>query len=550
MRKRSWFIPIVVSSVTLLGCVSYDSYRPSTQAQAQQVDTRFFPQTGHTVKGRFLQYWDQHGGLSQQGFPISEEMREASQADGKTYTVQYFERAVFELHPENQPPNDVLLSLLGVFQYRQKYPNGAPAQTTSTDNPYKFTETGYTVGGKFRDYWESHGGLAQQGYPISDEFQEKSSLDGKTYTVQYFERAVFELHPENAGTPYEVLLSQLGSFEYKALYDIQMPSVPDPSAGHWRSHLGGSDHYLVWQDEWHLPDANGFVTSDIMGLDVKTNKTFVVANAQDNHSNPQFFSSHHNPQISGSLVVWEDESCSAAKCEYDILGKDLATGTIYQIATGPGYRNHPAIAGRTVIWIEGAEEEKLLAMDLNTNTIIQVTSAFTPTSAVAPLVSDEYIVWSQKGQVDEATSTVPIQLVAYDRKTGKTTTVDQYTQPSVIYSYGGPEGYSFALGDHYVVWQDGYSMTMADLSTGKISLLTADYTSGPTNTGDILILGAHGFTLEVVDLKEGNVKYGKLDDAAVWPAIAGDWVAWLSPGQEPDAVHIHFKLLRKVFAAH
>ena len=37
-----------------------------------------------------------------------------------------------------------------------------------------FTETGKTLGGKFRAYWESHGGLAQQGYPISDEFQEKS----------------------------------------------------------------------------------------------------------------------------------------------------------------------------------------------------------------------------------------------------------------------------------------------------------------------------------------------------------------------------------------
>ena len=71
------------------------------------------------------------------------------------------------------------------------------------------------MGGKFLDYWEQHGGLAQQGYPISDEFQEKSDLDGKTYTVQYFERAVFELHPENQA-PYDVLLSQLGTSEYKA----------------------------------------------------------------------------------------------------------------------------------------------------------------------------------------------------------------------------------------------------------------------------------------------------------------------------------------------
>ena len=69
------------------------------------------------------------------------------------------------------------------------------------------------MGGKFRAYWEQHGGLAQQGYPISDEFTEVSDLNGKPYTVQYFQRAVFELHPENAGTPYEVLLSQLGTFQ-------------------------------------------------------------------------------------------------------------------------------------------------------------------------------------------------------------------------------------------------------------------------------------------------------------------------------------------------
>src|SRR5436305_434257 len=80
--------------------------------------SRTFTETGKTVKGKFLTYWDGHGGLAQQGFPISEEMQEKSDTDGKTYTVQYFERAVFELHPENAAPNDVLLSLLGVFRYR------------------------------------------------------------------------------------------------------------------------------------------------------------------------------------------------------------------------------------------------------------------------------------------------------------------------------------------------------------------------------------------------------------------------------------------------
>src|SRR5437867_12088835 len=48
-----------------------------------------------------------------------------------------------------------------------------------------FRETGKTVCGKFLDYWKSHGGLAQQGYPISNEFKEVSEVNGKTYTVQY-----------------------------------------------------------------------------------------------------------------------------------------------------------------------------------------------------------------------------------------------------------------------------------------------------------------------------------------------------------------------------
>src|SRR4051794_16407708 len=83
----------------------------------------------------------------------------------------------------------------------------ALAQQGQQANCQTFPETGQTVCGKFLTYWQTHGGLAQQGYPISGEFQEKSDLNGQTYTVQYFERAVFEYHPEHKGTSYEVLLS-------------------------------------------------------------------------------------------------------------------------------------------------------------------------------------------------------------------------------------------------------------------------------------------------------------------------------------------------------
>lgn len=174
-----------------------------------------FPETGKTVGGLFLDYWQENGGLAQQGFPISDLVGERSELDGKGYTVQYFERAVFEYHPENEAPYDVLLSQLGTFRYKQKYPQGAPEQKPNTSaGSQLFAETGKRVGGKFLDYWQKNGGLAQQGFPISDEFQEKSELDGKIYTVQYFERSVMELHPENQA-PYDVLLSQLGTFRWK-----------------------------------------------------------------------------------------------------------------------------------------------------------------------------------------------------------------------------------------------------------------------------------------------------------------------------------------------
>jgi uncharacterized protein YkwD len=189
-----------------------------------QAEPRFFAETGHNVKGLFLRYWNDHGGLAQQGYPLTEEFQELSPLDGKTYTVQYFERTIFEHHPEHAgSPYEVLLAQLGTYELRARYPAGPPPGTPNPDNPRFFPETGHTIGGAFRLYWEQHGGLAQQGYPITGEFQEQSALDGRTYTVQYFERAIFEYHPENAGTPFEVLLTQLGKYRLDSRY---------PNGGH------------------------------------------------------------------------------------------------------------------------------------------------------------------------------------------------------------------------------------------------------------------------------------------------------------------------------
>lgn len=114
--------------VALLSMGLTTLFRPLDQLRAlAQPGCQTFNETGKTVCGRFLQYWQQSGALAQQGYPISNEFKEVSDLNGQTYAVQYFERAVFEKHPENAPPYDVLLSQLGTFRFKEKYPNGEPS---------------------------------------------------------------------------------------------------------------------------------------------------------------------------------------------------------------------------------------------------------------------------------------------------------------------------------------------------------------------------------------------------------------------------------------
>jgi hypothetical protein len=84
----------------------------------------------------------------------------------------------------------------------------AAAAPAATD-PYRFPETGHYVSGRFREYFETRGGLYVFGLPITRAYWE-ASTDGKKYLTQYFERARFEYHPENA-QPYDVLLTLLGN---------------------------------------------------------------------------------------------------------------------------------------------------------------------------------------------------------------------------------------------------------------------------------------------------------------------------------------------------
>lgn len=176
---------------------------------ANSPTNRFFPQTGHSVSYAFLTYFDQHGGVDMFGYPRTEELTQ----DGRI--VQWFQRAVFEYHGDSpDPAAQVQERPLGVYLTANRQ---FPAEAPSPDSPTKhfFANTGHEVANGFLAYFNAHGGVASFGYPISGEIPETDS-SGAIHTVQYFQYARFEYHPELVGTPYEVQLGLLGD-EYLGL---------------------------------------------------------------------------------------------------------------------------------------------------------------------------------------------------------------------------------------------------------------------------------------------------------------------------------------------
>ncbi len=179
---------------------------------------RCFRETGSCIEGIFLVYWEAHGGLALNGYPLTEPIQIVLE-DGDTYIVQYCERTRLEYHPENTWPNDVQLGQFGRYIHAPD-----PPAVRLAGGRY-FAETGHNTRAGFRDYWERNGGLAQFGYPLTEEIREQLE-DGRVYTVQYFERARFEYHPENRA-PYDILLGQFG----RRIHDeyngpVRIPGTP------------------------------------------------------------------------------------------------------------------------------------------------------------------------------------------------------------------------------------------------------------------------------------------------------------------------------------
>jgi len=179
-------------------------------AKAQSTDIQFFPETGHSVKGDFLRFYNSvREPKLVYGYPITEQI---TSKDGKT--VQYFQRARFELRADLAENQRVQLTPLGQAAYQPA--NQLNLGNTAGCNVFP---TGYSVCFAFLDFYNANDGAVQFGNPISP-FEIHENL-----IVQYFEKARFEWRADRPEGQ-RVVLTDLGRLYFEQLGEDQVYLKP------------------------------------------------------------------------------------------------------------------------------------------------------------------------------------------------------------------------------------------------------------------------------------------------------------------------------------
>ncbi|HSJ86651.1 MAG TPA: hypothetical protein VK909_05525 [Anaerolineales bacterium] len=174
-------------------------------------DVQYFPETGHNIRGEFLRFYKTaNNPLLVFGYPITEQL---TSRDGKT--VQYFQRARFELHANLPEKQRVQLTPLGQTTYR----SGSPQLNIDNPAACQAFQTGFRVCFAFLEFYKANDGTTQFGNPISP-FEFHDNL-----IVQYFEKVRFEWRADRPEGQ-RVVLTDLGRSYFDQLGEDQAALKP------------------------------------------------------------------------------------------------------------------------------------------------------------------------------------------------------------------------------------------------------------------------------------------------------------------------------------
>lgn len=162
---------------------------------------RFIAESGYYVKGWFRIAWEELGGRGTFGLPLGEAFLRPG--DPQERVVQYFEAAVLEYDPGRDngpgfaqlPMVDRALRAIQPIDIGLAYTAGRtfPRSDQVPRGGRRFPETGFSIHGDFKRFYEGLRGEWRLGPPISEEFVEE--INGVPTRVQYFHKGRLEANP-------------------------------------------------------------------------------------------------------------------------------------------------------------------------------------------------------------------------------------------------------------------------------------------------------------------------------------------------------------------
>jgi hypothetical protein len=218
LQRQFKAVFLTVSVIIMLGSTSLLAWA--------QDDTSwvYFPETGHTLRTPFLEFFKSTGGLARYGYPITDDF-----VDSQTRLMgQYFQKARLEWHPANPDPYKIQLGLLAEELGKRTTPKPVKDLAATADpSCLYFTETNHTICYKFLEYLRRAGGLDMFGYPITEYLSEDGVI------VQYFQRAEMEWQPSKP-VGQQIQLTNLGEIYAKSgkvPADLLAPQPPPGDIG-------------------------------------------------------------------------------------------------------------------------------------------------------------------------------------------------------------------------------------------------------------------------------------------------------------------------------
>jgi hypothetical protein len=171
---------------------------PSMAAASHAPGALYVPQARHSVAFPFVAtYRRLRLGPYLLGQPVTEAYREAE------VLTQDFAHLRLEWRQGH-----VVVGNLGTAVYPAV--SRVPARPNTPTRRY-FPQTGQLLQGDFLHFWQTHGGLATFGAPISGiEHERNGDGSGRIYAVQWFQKARLERHPETHTPRVAILLGLLG----------------------------------------------------------------------------------------------------------------------------------------------------------------------------------------------------------------------------------------------------------------------------------------------------------------------------------------------------